>query len=72
MGFTGIRFVAHNDHDTLYRDVASIQIRLSSGEEAEPLPAWAIDILDGFDAALPPPVKRMLNLEATIVLSKPT
>lgn len=70
MGFSGVRFVAHNDHGTLYRDVAGIQIRLNSGAEAEPLPAWAIDILDGFDAALPPPVKRLLSLEATIVLTK--
>jgi SAM-dependent methyltransferase len=69
-GFTEVRFVPHNDHETLYRDVALIQMRLGSGLDDLALPDWAIDILDGFDRALPPSVKRLLMLEGSVVLTK--
>ena len=71
LGFSRVRIVPHNDHDELYRDVASVQLRLAIGTETPiELPAWAIAILDSFDAALPPPVKRLLMLEGTIVMTK--
>jgi ubiquinone/menaquinone biosynthesis C-methylase UbiE len=70
VGFAKVQFVPHNDHKTLYRDVSEVQIRLATGQEGLKLPAWALAILDGVDAALPPPVKRLLMLEATIVLTK--
>ena len=60
----------HNDHPTLYRDVAGIQLRLATGLETLELPGWALDILDEFDAALPSTAKRRLMLEGTIVLTK--
>ncbi len=69
-GFTTVRFVPHNDHQTLYRDVIGIQIRLSTGMEGAVLPDWAMAILDDFDNAMPPPVKRLLMLEGTLVLTK--
>jgi SAM-dependent methyltransferase len=69
-GFTQVRFVPHNDHGTLYRDVVGIQVRLATGQDGPPLPDWALAILDDFDRALPPPVKRLLMLEGTVVLTK--
>lgn len=69
-GFEQVQFVPHNDHSTLYRDVATIQLKLATGAETHSLPAWATAILDSFDAALPLPVKRLLMLEGTIVMTK--
>lgn len=69
-GFGDVRFVPHNDHASLYRDVAAIQLRLATGQETLELPGWALAILDEFDQALPPAVKRLLMLEGTIVLTK--
>ncbi len=69
-GFSEVRFVPHNDHETLYRDMAFVHLRLSSGLADLTLPAWAIAILDEFDAALPGPVKRLLMLEGTIIFTK--
>lgn len=66
-GFHEVRFVPHNDHETLYRDATFTQLRLNTGSDQD-LPPWAVDILDGFDRALPPPVKRLLMLEGTIVM----
>jgi SAM-dependent methyltransferase len=68
-GFGTVRFVPHNDHETLYRDQTYTQLRLSTGED-QPLPAWADAILDGFDRALRPPVKRLLMLEGTVVMTR--
>ena len=34
------------------------------------LPDWALDLLDSFDRALRPPVKRLLMVEGTIVLRR--
>lgn len=69
-GFTRVAFVPHNDHETLFRDVAGVQIRLASGLDTLQLPDWAIAILDEFDAAMPMVVKRRMMLEGTIVLTK--
>lgn len=69
-GFAQIRFVPHNDHPTLYRDVAAVQIRLSTGDASLELPPWALAILDEFDAAIPPSAKRLFMLEGTIVLTR--
>lgn len=69
-GFAEVRFVPHNDHETLYRDMAFVHLRLSSGLDSLTLPDWAIAILDEFDAALPGPVKRLLMLEGSIVFTK--
>jgi len=69
-GFSEVRFVPHNDHASLYRDAAAVQIRLATGSETLDLPPWALAILDEFDAALPGPVKRLLMLEGTIVMTK--
>ncbi|WP_293676856.1 class I SAM-dependent methyltransferase [uncultured Phenylobacterium sp.] len=68
-GFEAVRFVPHHDHETLYRDIAHSQLRLATGESHE-LPAWATDILDSFDQALPPAVKRLLMLEGSVVMSR--
>jgi SAM-dependent methyltransferase len=68
-GFGRVTFVPHNDHPTLYRDVARTQLRLNTGEDQD-LPDWAIDILDSFDRAIPMAGKRLMMLEATIVLTK--
>ena len=69
-GFTAVRFVPHNDHKTLYRDVAAVQIRLATGRGDLTLQPWAMDILDSFDAALTWHAKRELMVEGTIVLTK--
>jgi SAM-dependent methyltransferase len=71
-GFSRVEFVPHNDHPTLYRDIARIQLRLATGLDTLELPAWALGILDEFDAALPMAVKRRIMLEGTIVLTKAT
>ena len=68
-GFETVRFVPHHDHESLYRDITQAQLRMVTGEDQD-LPAWAIDILDSFDRALPPAVKRLLMLEGSIVLSR--
>ena len=69
-GFREVRFLPHNDHETLYRDMAFVHLRLSSGLDSLTLPDWALAILDEFDAALPGPVKRLLMLEGSIVFTK--
>jgi SAM-dependent methyltransferase len=69
-GFTDVQFATHNDHQTLYHDVAAIQLRLATGLDTLDLPDWAMAILTSYDAALTPAVKRLLMLEGTIVLTK--
>ena len=69
-GFSEVRFVPHNDHPTLYRDMAYVHLRLGAGLDNPTLPDWAIAILDSHDAALPGPVKRLLMLEGSIVYTK--
>jgi ubiquinone/menaquinone biosynthesis C-methylase UbiE len=70
IGFCEARFFSHNDHETLYRDFARNFLSQLAGAEAGEMPDWGWDVLDGFDRALPPPVKRLLMLEGTMVLSK--
>jgi SAM-dependent methyltransferase len=71
IGFREVRFFPHNDHQTLYRDFARNLIAEAVGAGAlADMPEWAWRALDEFDRALPPPVKRLLMLEGTIVLSK--
>jgi SAM-dependent methyltransferase len=69
-GFREVRFIPHHDHETLYRDFALLQLRSALGVADLALPAWAMDVLDSFDRTLRPPVKRLLMLEATIVLRR--
>jgi SAM-dependent methyltransferase len=69
-GFTGVQFTPHNDHPSLYRDVAGVHFRLATGRDDLALPAWAMAILDSFDQAITLNAKRELMLEGTIVLTK--
>lgn len=69
-GFREARFLPHNDHETLYRDVATVQLRMVTGRPEARLPDWALALLDSFDRALRPPVKRLLMLEGTMVLRR--
>lgn len=69
-GFSHARFVPHLDHETLYRDVARVHLRLSTGRADLDFPAWALDILASFDAAFTYYAKRELMLEGTIVLTR--
>jgi len=69
-GFETIRYVPHNGHKTLYRDVAGIQLRLSTGRDDLNFPPWAWAIMDSFDAALTRDAKRELMMEGTIVLTR--
>jgi SAM-dependent methyltransferase len=69
-GFREARFLPHNDHETLYRDVAAMQVRMVTGRPEARLPDWALALLDTFDRALRPPVKRLLMLEGTMVLRR--
>jgi len=70
LGFLDVAFVPHNDHETLYRDVAGLQVRSVTGRDDATLPRWALDVLDSFDRALRPPVKRLLMLEGTVILRR--
>lgn len=70
IGFREARFFSHNDHSTLYRDFARSLITHKVGAGVADMPDWAWGVLDSFDRALPPPVKRLLMLEGTMVLSK--
>ncbi|WP_296596570.1 class I SAM-dependent methyltransferase [Phenylobacterium sp.] len=70
LGFSSVEFVAHNDGQHLYRAVTQVQIRLATGSEALTVPDWALAILDEFDQAVPPTIKRRMMLEATIVLTR--
>jgi SAM-dependent methyltransferase len=69
-GFREVRFLPHNDHETLYRDVAAMQVRMVTGRAEARLPDWALALLDTFDRALRPTVKRLLMLEGTMVLRR--
>ena len=69
-GFAGVRFLSHNNHPSLYRDIADVQLRLSSGQDDLTLPDWAGDILDSFDRAMPKPAKTLFMLEGSVVLTK--
>ena len=70
IGFASVDFVPQNDHVSLYRDTAQVQMRLATGLDDLQLPDWAVDILDEFDAALPMATKRRVMLESAIVLTK--
>lgn len=70
LGFRDVRFLAHNDHETLYRDIALLQVRMMTGRQDAELPSWALAILDEFDRALRPTVKRLLMLEGTAILTR--
>ena len=63
LGFRDVAFVPHHD-------VALLQVRTVTGRVGADLPGWAGAVLDGFDQALRPPVKRLLMLEGTIVLRR--
>jgi len=69
-GFSKVEFIPHMDHSTMYRDVADVQIRLAAGSDELKLPVWALEVLDGFDRAIPPMTKRRIMLEGTIVMTK--
>jgi SAM-dependent methyltransferase len=69
-GFATIRYVPHNGHATLYRDVAGIQLRLFSGRDDLDFPGWAWAVIDSFDAAMTHDAKRELMMEGSIVLTK--
>ena len=69
-GFAGVRFVSHNNHQSLYRDLTAVHLRLGSGRDDLMLPDWALAIMDGFDEALPRTVKNLLMLEGSVVLTK--
>jgi SAM-dependent methyltransferase len=69
-GFSDVQFVPHNDHSTLYRDTVAVHLRLYSGRDDLALPAWAAEIIDSYDAAMPLQAKRELMLEGSIVLTK--
>jgi 2-polyprenyl-3-methyl-5-hydroxy-6-metoxy-1,4-benzoquinol methylase len=69
-GFGTAQFVPHNDHASLYRDVAGVHLRLATGRDDLVLPGWANDILDSYDAAMTLNAKRELMLESSIVLTK--
>lgn len=69
-GFSRAQFVPHLDHENLYRDVARVHLRLSTGRTDLDFPPWAVAILDSFDAAFTYWAKRELMLEGTIVLTK--
>jgi|SRR5437899_6282678 len=70
LGFRDVCFLAHNDHETLYRDMAFVQLRSATARPTVELPGWAVAILDGFDRALRPPVKRLLMLDGTAILTR--
>ncbi len=69
-GFDVVQFAPHNDHPTLYRDMMAVHIRLQTGRADLELPAWALAILDRFDAALTLHAKRELMVEGSIVLTR--
>ena len=69
-GFASVRFLSHNNQPSLYRDIAGVQLRLSSGMDGLTLPDWANDILDSFDRAMPRPAKTLFMLEGSVVLTK--
>jgi len=69
-GFARVDFLSHNNHETLYRDVAAVQLRLGTGRDDLTLPPWAVDILDGFDRAIPQASKNQFMLEGSVVFTK--
>jgi hypothetical protein len=70
LGFRDVAFLPHNDHETLYRDMTLVQLRAVTGRPGVELPPWALAILDEFDRALRPPVKRLLMLDGTAILTR--
>ena len=69
-GFTEVQFVPHGDHPSLYRDTTAVYLRLHFGRDDLELPAWALEVIDSFDAAMNLQAKRELMLEGSIVLTK--
>ena len=69
-GFVDVRFLSHNNHASLYRDTAAVQLRLATGLDTLALPDWAVDILDCFDRAMPMATKNTMMLEGSVVLTK--
>ena len=69
-GFERVQFLSHNNHDSLYRDVAMVQLRLGSGLDSLTLPDWANAILDSFDNAFPQATKNSIMLKGSVVLTK--
>ncbi len=50
--------------------MAAMQVRTVTGRADARLPDWALAVLDSFDRALRPPVKRLLMLEGTMILRR--
>ena len=69
-GFAQVRFLSHNNHASLYRDLAHVQLRLATGLDDLSLPGWAAEVLDSFDRAMPKATKNTIMLEGSVVLTK--
>ncbi len=69
-GFERVDFVVHNDHQTLFRDCAVIQLYLATGRKDLLFPDWAMAYLDEFDQAITAAGKRAMMLEGSIVLTR--
>ena len=70
VGFSDVKFLAHNDHASLYRDLGVLRVAERVGAAGTHLPDWALAILEQFDQALTPAVKRLLIVEGTVVLTR--
>lgn len=70
LGFAESRFISHNDHGSFYRDLGLMMLSSHCNDAAVELPEWALAILDEYDQALPPSVKRLLMVEGSIVLTR--
>jgi SAM-dependent methyltransferase len=69
-GFSSVVVRGNLTSETMYRDYVLIQMRMCSGPQAAELPAWAIEILDAFDASMTPSARARMMLEGTIVMRK--
>ncbi len=69
-GFGEVRFKPHGGKPTIYREMAAVQLRLSSGRDDLVLPPWAQAIMAAFDEALTRDAKLELMMEGAIVLTR--
>jgi SAM-dependent methyltransferase len=69
-GFRSVCIRGTHDDPHMYRNYVMTQIRMASGPDAAKLPAWAVDVLDGFDASLTAAVRNRMILEGIIVMRK--
>ena len=68
-GFERVQFLSHDNHGTFYRDLIPVHLRLGAARDGLVLPDWRWRSWRA-STALTRPIKDLLMLEGSVVLTK--